>query len=112
MHDWGIGTALKELFQLDNKIQIIGTRHGEKLYETLVNREEMTKVEDLENYYKIPADNRDLNYSEYFLEGETAVSETGEYTSHNTERLDVNATKDILLKLDFIEEEVLSRKFN
>ena len=107
-----LAQALKELFQLDNKIQIIGTRHGEKLYETLVNREEMTKVEDLENYYKIPADNRDLNYSEYFLEGETAVSETGEYTSHNTERLDVNATKDLLLKLDFIEEEVLSRKFN
>jgi len=107
-----LAQALKELFQLDNKIQIIGTRHGEKLYETLVNREEMTKVEDLENYFKIPADNRDLNYSEYFLEGETAVSETGEYTSHNTERLDVNATKDLLLKLDFIEEEVSSRKFN
>jgi UDP-glucose 4-epimerase len=107
-----LAQALKELFQLDNKIQIIGTRHGEKLFETLVNREEMTKVEDLENYYKIPADNRDLNYGEYFSEGETAVSETGEYTSHNTERLDVNATKDLLLKLDFIEEEVLSRKFN
>lgn len=107
-----LAQALKELFQLDNKIQIIGTRHGEKLYETLVNREEMTKVEDLENYFKIPADNRDLNYSKYFLEGETAVSETGEYTSHNTERLDVNATKDLLLKLDFIEEEVSSRKFN
>ncbi len=107
-----LAQALKELFQLDNKIQIIGTRHGEKLFETLVNREEMTKVEDLENYYKIPADNRDLNYGEYFSEGETAVSETGEYTSHNTEQLDVNATKDLLLKLDFIEEEVLSRKFN
>ena len=107
-----LAQALKELFQLDNKIQIIGTRHGEKLYETLVNREEMTKVEDLENYFKIPADNRDLNYSEYFLEGETAVSETGEFTSHNTEQLDVNATKDLLLKLDFIEEEVSSRKFN
>jgi len=107
-----LAQALKELFQLDNKIQIIGTRHGEKLFETLVNREEMTKVEDLGNYYKIPADNRDLNYGEYFSEGETAVSETGEYTSHNTERLDVNATKDILLKLDFIEEEKLSRKFN
>ena len=107
-----LAQALKELFQLDNEIQIIGTRHGEKLFETLVNREEMTKVEDLENYYKIPADNRDLNYGEYFSEGETAVSETGEYTSHNTERLDVNATKDLLLKLDFIEEEVSSRKFN
>ena len=107
-----LAQALKELFQLNNRIQIIGTRHGEKLFETLVNREEMTKVKDLENYYKIPADNRDLNYGEYFSKGEAAVSETSEYTSHNTERLDVNATKELLLKLDFIEEEKLSRKFN
>jgi len=107
-----LAQALKELFQLNNRIQIIGTRHGEKLFETLVNREEMTKVKDLENYYKIPADNRDLNYGEYFSKGEAAVSETSEYTSHNTERLDVNATKELLLKLDFIEEEISSKKSN
>ena len=107
-----LAQALKELFQLNNRIQIIGTRHGEKLFETLVNREEMTKVKDLENYYKIPADNRDLNYGEYFSKGEAAVSETSEYTSHNTERLDVNATKELLLKLDFIKEEISSTKSN
>ena len=71
-----LAQALKELFQLNNRIQIIGTRHGEKLFETLVNREEMTKVKDLENYYKIPADNRDLNYGEYFSKGKAAVSKT------------------------------------
>ena len=107
-----LAQALKELFQLNNRIQIIGTRHGEKLFETLVNREEMTKVKDLENYYKIPADNRDLNYAEYFSKGKAAVSKTVEYTSHNTERLDVNATKELLLKLDFIEEEISSTKSN
>ena len=107
-----LAQALKELYQLDNNIQIIGTRHGEKLFETLVNREEMTKVEDLYKYYKIPADNRNLNYGEYFSEGEAAISETGDYTSHNTQRLDLNATKDLLLKLDFIKKEVTSTKFN
>jgi len=107
-----LAQALKELFQLNNRIQIIGTRHGEKLFETLVNREEMTKVKDLEDYYKIPADNRDLNYGEYFSKGEAAVSETSEYTSHNTKRLDVNATKELLLKLDFIKEEISSTKSN
>ena len=101
-----LAQALKELYQLDNSIQIIGTRHGEKLFETLVNREEMTKAKDLDRYYKIPADNRDLNYGRFFLEGEAAVSETGDYTSHNTQRLDLDATKDILLKLDFIKKEV------
>ena len=101
-----LAQALKELYQLDNSIQIIGTRHGEKLFEALVNMEEMTKAKDLDRYYKIPADNRDLNYGRFFLEGEAAVSETGDYTSHNTQRLDLDATKDILLKLDFIKKEV------
>ena len=107
-----LAQALKELYQLDNSIQIIGTRHGEKLFETLVNREEMTKAKDLDRYYKIPADNRDLNYGRFFLEGEAAVSETGDYTSHNTQRLDLDATKDILLKLDFIKKEVNSTNLN
>jgi UDP-N-acetylglucosamine 4,6-dehydratase/5-epimerase len=105
-----LAQALKELFQLNNSIQIIGTRHGEKLFETLVNREEMSKVKDLGNYYKIPADNRDLNYGKYFLKGEETVSEISEYTSHNTERLDVKGTKELLLKLNFIEEEILGTK--
>ena len=105
-----LAQALKDLYQLDNNIQIIGTRHGEKLFETLVNREEMTKAEDLDGYYKIPADKRDLNYGKFFLEGKAAVSEAGDYTSHNTQRLDLDATKDLLLKLDFIKKEVNSTK--
>ena len=107
-----LAQALKELYQLDNSIQIIGTRHGEKLFETLVNREEMTKAKDLDGYYKIPADNRDLNYGKFFLEGEAAVSETGDYTSHNTQRLDLETTKSLLLKLDFIKKEVNSTNLN
>ena len=107
-----LAQALKDLYQLDNSIQIIGTRHGEKLFETLVNREEMTKAKDLDGYYKIPADNRDLNYGKFFLEGEAAVSETGDYTSHNTQRLDLETTKSLLLKLDFIKKEVNSTNLN
>lgn len=97
---------MKELYQADNEIKIIGTRHGEKLYESLVNREEMVKVIDLENYYRIPADTRDLNYNKYFSEGEDKISEVEEYTSHNTTRLDVEGTKELLLKLDFIRADV------
>lgn len=98
--------ALLELYHANNEIKIIGTRHGEKLYETLVNREEMAKAEDLGDYYRIPADTRDLNYGKYFTEGESKVSEVEEYTSHNTRRLDVKGTKELLLKLDSIKEEV------
>ncbi len=101
-----LAQALKELYQADNEIKIIGTRHGEKLYESLVNREEMVKVIDLENYYRIPADTRDLNYNKYFSEGEDKISEVEEYTSHNTTRLDVEGTKELLLKLDFIRADV------
>jgi UDP-glucose 4-epimerase len=105
-----LATALKELYSSDTPVKIIGTRHGEKLYETLVNREEMAKAEDLENYYRVPADTRDLNYSKFFTEGESKVSLTDEYTSHNTYRLNVEETKSLLLKLRSIRKDVLSEK--
>lgn len=101
-----IGTlvqALKEIFRCDNPVQIVGTRHGEKLYESLVSREEMARVEDMKKYYRIPADNRDLNYAMYFTEGEREISMLDDYTSHNTERLTVAQVKELLLKLDFIQ---------
>lgn len=81
--------AMKQLFNADNPVRIIGTRHGEKLFETLVAREEIAKAEDLGRYYRIPADVRDLNYSKYFADGEQRISELEDYTSHNTVRLDV-----------------------
>jgi UDP-N-acetylglucosamine 4,6-dehydratase/5-epimerase len=96
-------TALLEIYSAKNQIRIIGTRHGEKVYETLVNREEMAKAIDMGKYYRIPADNRDLNYGKFFTEGEAKVSEFEDYTSHNTEQLDIEATKKMLMKLDFIE---------
>ena len=102
-----LAKALKELYKSEAPINTIGTRHGEKLYETLVNREEMAKAEDCGNYYRIPADNRDLNYDLYFSEGEDNVSKVEEYHSHNTHRLDVEGTKELLLKLDFISKDVL-----
>jgi UDP-glucose 4-epimerase len=105
-----LARALKELYKADNEIKIIGTRHGEKLYETLVNREEMTKAENLENYYRIPADTRDLNYNLYFNQGESKVSVAEEYTSHNTYRLNMEETMKLLLKLDFIKEEAAQLK--
>ncbi len=102
-----LAKALKELYKSEAPINTIGTRHGEKLYETLVNREEMAKAEDCGNYYRIPADNRDLNYDLYFSEGEDNVSKVEEYHSHNTHRLDVEGTKELLLKLDFIRKDIL-----
>ena len=101
-----LAKALLELYLASNPISIIGTRHGEKLYETLVNREEMVKAEDMGAYYRIPADNRDLNYGKYFTEGEQEVAGTEEYTSHNTRRLDVEGTRELLLKLNSIREDV------
>ncbi|MCL4107817.1 UNVERIFIED_CONTAM: hypothetical protein GTU68_027202 [Idotea baltica] len=101
-----LAKSLKSLYNSNNSIKIIGTRHGEKLYESLVNKEEMIKAENLENYYRIPADNRDLNYEKYFSDGEKDVSTIDDYHSHNTHRLDVEGTKELLLKLDFIREEV------
>ena len=104
-----LAKALLELYKKNNQIKIIGTRHGEKLYETLVNREEMVKAEDLGEYYRIPADTRDLNYNRYFLEGEAQISQIEEYTSHNTTRLDIEETKKLLLKLDYIREELIAQ---
>ena len=101
-----LAQALKELFGRANAVKIIGTRHGEKLYESLISREEMAKAEDMGRYYRIPADNRDLNYKKYFVEGETHISELDDYTSHNTERLDVPGIKKLLLKLDYIKEQL------
>jgi UDP-glucose 4-epimerase len=101
-----LAQALKELFNRDNPINIIGTRHGEKLYESLVSREEMARAEDLQHYYRIPADNRDLNYDKYFSEGQTEIASIQDYTSHNTHRLDVEATKQVLLKLEMVQEAI------
>lgn len=101
-----LAQALKELFGRVNAVKIIGTRHGEKLYESLISREEMAKAEDMGRYYRIPADNRDLNYKKYFVEGETHISDLDDYTSHNTERLDIRGIKELLLKLDYIKEQL------
>ncbi len=101
-----LADALKELYHADNEVKIIGTRHGEKLYETLVTREEMFKSEDMGNYFRIPADSRDLNYDKYFIEGEEDISKVEDYHSHNTKQLDVEGMKELLLKLDMIKEDV------
>lgn len=101
-----LAQALKELLNKDNPVREIGTRHGEKLYESLISREEMAKAEDMGGYYRIPADNRDLNYAQFFSEGEEKISHQDDYTSHNTERLNVEQVKTLLLKLDFIKEEL------
>ena len=99
-----LAQALKDLFGADNPIQIIGTRHGEKLYESLLSREEVAKAEDRKRYYRIPSDDRDLNYAKYFVEGESSISGSEDYTSHNTERLNVEQVKELLLTLDFIQD--------
>ena len=105
-----LAQALKELYASDISVKTIGTRHGEKLYETLVNREEMAKAKDVGNYFRIPADTRDLNYNKFFTEGESKVTVAEEYTSHNTQRLNVEETKKLLLKLHFIREDILKEK--
>jgi UDP-glucose 4-epimerase len=102
-----LAKALIDLYQSKSEIKIIGTRHGEKLYETLVNREDMVKAEDLGEYYRIPADNRDLNYEQYFSEGEQLINQNEEYHSHNTARLDVKGMKELLLKLPQIRKDIL-----
>lgn len=101
-----LALAIKDLFDADNPIHIIGTRHGEKLYESLLSREEMARAEDMGRYYRIPNDNRDLNYSKYFEKGEESISTFDDYTSHNTERLDVQEVKQLLLNLDLIKREL------
>tara|TARA_B110000211_G_C13664724_1_gene371816 strand:- start:125 stop:568 length:444 start_codon:yes stop_codon:yes gene_type:complete len=105
-----LAIALKELYKSDVEVKVIGTRHGEKLYETLVNKEDMVKAEDCGQYYRIPADNRDLNYTAYFSEGTPDVGKYEEYHSHNTERLDVEKTKELLLKLPMVRRDVLGEE--
>ncbi len=105
-----LARALKKLFKGKNEIRIIGTRHGEKLYETLLTREEMARAEDISGYYRIPADVRDLNYSLYFTEGETKVSSQEDYNSHNTRRLDEDELIDVLLKLEFVQHALKTGK--
>jgi UDP-glucose 4-epimerase len=99
-----LANALCQLLQRDNEIRIIGTRHGEKLYESLVSREEMARAEDLGRYFRVPADSRNLNYDMYFIEGQTSISQFDDYTSHNTRRLDIEQVKQILLGLAIVRE--------
>lgn len=101
-----LAQALKELYKTDTEVKIIGTRHGEKLYETLVTREEMVKSVDMGDYFRIPCDNRDLNYDKFFIEGSEDVSRIEDYHSHNTARLDVEGMKKLLLRLRFIREDL------
>lgn len=101
-----LAQALQEIFGSSNEIRYIGTRHGEKLYESLVSSEEMAKVEELKEYYRIPIDDRDLNYKKFFVEGEPKIALLNDYTSHNTKRLNIEETKELLLKLDFIQEQL------
>ncbi len=104
IHD--LAQALIELYGAKSKVKVIGTRHGEKLYETLVNREEMAKSTDMGNYFRVKSDNRDLNYESYFSEGQEKLSVLEDYHSHNTERLDVDGTKRLLMKLEMIRKDL------
>jgi UDP-glucose 4-epimerase len=99
-----LATALQNLLKIKNKVQIIGTRHGEKLYESLISREEMARADDLGEYYRIPADSRDLNYKKFFVEGNSKLSKMEDYTSHNTKRLNVNEIQEKLKKLGMIKD--------
>ena len=101
-----LAKAVKEIFSVDNNIKIIGTRHGEKLYETLLTREEMMKAEDMGEFYRIPADNRDLNYNKFFTEGDNTIEAIKDYNSHNTFRTDVNGIKLLLNDLSIIKEKL------
>jgi UDP-N-acetylglucosamine 4,6-dehydratase/5-epimerase len=101
-----LAVAIKDIFGKGNEIKIIGTRAGEKLYETLVTREELAKAQDLGDYYRIPLDGRDLNYNKYFVEGEEQISHTEDYNSHNTRRLNVHEVKELLLNLYYIKQEL------
>lgn len=105
-----LAQAMLKLFDAKNEIRIIGTRHGEKLYETLLNREEMAKAEDMGDYFRVPADVRDLNYNCYFVEGQESVSLKEDYNSHNTTRLDVDGMIKLLLKLDIIQRALKGEK--
>jgi UDP-N-acetylglucosamine 4,6-dehydratase/5-epimerase len=105
-----LAKAIISIFDREVPIKVIGTRHGEKKYESLVSREEIARADNLQRYYRIPSDDRDLNYNKYFIEGEQNISRMEDYTSDNTTLLDVEGVKDVLLKLDYIQDELkLSR---
>jgi UDP-glucose 4-epimerase len=101
-----LADSLKELYNADTEVKIIGTRHGEKLYETLVTREEMFRSEDMGDYFRIPADARDLNYDKFFVEGQENISKVEDYHSHNTFRLDKEGMKALLMKLPELREDI------
>ena len=101
-----LALAVRELFSADNEIRVIGTRHGEKLYETLLTREELAKADDLGGYYRIASDDRDLNYGKYFTEGQEQISRIDDYNSHNTNRLTISEIKNKLSQLDFFKQEL------
>jgi UDP-glucose 4-epimerase len=105
-----LARALKELYHADTTVRVIGTRHGEKLYESLVTREEMAKSINMDKYFRIPCDERDLNYGKYFASGEEEVSKSEDYNSHNTHRLNISEMRELLLKLDFIRNDI--EKYN
>jgi UDP-N-acetylglucosamine 4,6-dehydratase/5-epimerase len=105
-----LAKALNRLFHGNSEIRIIGTRHGEKLFETLMTREEMSRAEDMGDYYRIPADTRDLNYACYFTEGEIKVANQEDYHSHNTRRLNEDEMINLLLKLDFVKASLATKK--
>lgn len=105
-----LALALKHIFEADNPIEVIGTRHGEKRYETLLTREEMIRAFDLGDYYRIPMDNRDLNYDAYFTQGIEPLSQQDDYNSHNARRLTEDEMADVLLHLDFIRQHVAARQ--
>lgn len=102
VHD--LAQALKELFESNTEIKVIGTRHGEKLYESLLSREEKNRSEDMDRYYRVKMDGRDLNYNKYFSDGEKRISGFEDYTSHNTTRLDVAGVKKLLMSLEYVRE--------
>lgn len=104
-----LSSALKELYKTQTEVRVIGTRHGEKLYESLVTREEMAKSIDMGQYYRIPCDERNLNYDNYFSQGADAISKAEDYNSHNTAQLDIEGMKKLLLKLDIIQKDVQNR---
>ena len=103
-----LAQAIKELFKSESDIKVIGTRHGEKLYETLLTKEEHVVAEDMGGFYRVPADKRDLNYDKYFVEGDEELSTEEEYNSHNTTRLDIEGIKERLLQLDYVKEQLES----
>tara|TARA_B100001250_G_C19690826_1_gene740203 strand:+ start:132 stop:1151 length:1020 start_codon:yes stop_codon:yes gene_type:complete len=107
-----LAESLLKIFDANNPIEIIGTRHGEKLYESLLTREEMQKAEDLGDYYRVPSDNRDLNYANYFTKGEEINSEQSDYNSHNTKRLEEKELIELLMKLDYIKNELRNNEEN